>query len=55
MPNEIDKSEAPPVQEPDPDKPSDPGEITAVGAGRAYVTVTIGGVSNQVLVRVRNS
>ena len=31
------------------------GEITAVGAGRAYVTVTIGGVSNQVLVRVRNS
>ena len=26
--NEIDKSEAPPVQEPDPDKPSDPGEIT---------------------------
>lgn len=31
------------------------GEITAVGSGRAYVTVTIGGVSNQVLVRVRNS
>lgn len=31
------------------------GEITAVSAGRAYITVTIGGVSNQVLVRVRNS
>ncbi len=31
------------------------GEVTAVSAGRAYITVTIGGVSNQILVRVRNS
>ncbi len=31
---------------------SQSGEVTAVDSGRAYVTVTVGGVSNQVLIRV---